>query len=91
MNISEFVKKNQVALIIGAIALTVIAIYILNSKKESFGMLGEMGAGGMTLGGLCTILCTCLIPCCCWILILYYITKKAAATAIKESSNKYKK
>ncbi len=88
MNITEIVQKNKVALIIGAIVLTVIAIYILNKKTESFNVLGEMGSGSMTLGGICTMLCTCLIPCSCWILILYYVTKKASAAAIEESSNK---
>jgi hypothetical protein len=88
MNITEFVQKNKIALIIGAIVLTLIAIYMFNKKRESFQVLGEMGAGAMTLGGICTMLCTCLIPCCCWILILYYVTKKASAAAIEESSNK---
>lgn len=88
MNIAEFVQKNKVATIISIIVLTLILIYIFTRKKESFEVLGEMGAGAMTLGGICTMLCTCLIPCCCWILILYYVTKKASAAAIEESSNK---
>lgn len=88
MNITEFVQNNKVSLIIGAIVLSVIAVYILNKKKESFNAGAEMGVGTITLGGMSTMLCACLIPCSCWILILYYVTKKASAAAIEESSNK---
>jgi len=83
--ISEFVKKNKVAVIIGAIVLTLIAIYILTKKRENFG--GE-SLVGMTLGSISGLICTMILPCCCWIFIMYFITKKAAAAAISESENK---
>ncbi len=85
MSISEFVNKNKVVIIIGAIVLTIIAIYMLNKKRESFD--GESMAS-LTMGGISGLICTLVIPCCCWILIMYFVTKKAAAAAISESENK---
>lgn len=85
MNISEFVNKNKVVLIIGAVVLTIIALYMLNKKREAF---GSESMTSITLGGVCGILCGILLPCCCWLLLIYYVTKKAAVAAIQESDNK---
>ena len=85
MSVNEFVNKYKVGLIIGAIVLTIIVIYMLNKKRESF---GSKSIGSLTLGGVCGMLCGIFLPCCCWLLIIYYVTKKAAAAAIQESDNK---
>lgn len=85
MSVSEFVKKNKIPIIIGAIVLTIIAIYILTKKRENF---GAESMASLTIGGISGLICTMLLPCCCWILIMYFVTKKAAAAAISESENK---
>ncbi len=77
----EFIVENKIKLIILTVIFLVLFWYIYqNKKKEHMNGTAGMGAGA-ALSACCVALCPCIIS----LVIIYYITKKSAKAAIKES------
>ncbi len=77
----DFIKKNKLQIIILTIVFIILFWYIYQNKKKEH-MNGSAMGPGVLLSACCVALCPCII----WILIMYFVSKKAAKAAIKESS-----
>ena len=78
----DFIKKNKVKLIILTIIFLILFWYVYQNKKKEH----MNGAAGMGMGALLSACCIALCPCVISLVIMYYITKKAAKAAINESN-----
>lgn len=77
--IKEFALKYKTELLILSVLFLVIFFYMYNKNKEN------LNSENITGGSIFFALCMGLLPCVCWLVILYFITKNAAKSAIMES------
>ena len=82
MSVKDFIKNNKIQIIVLTVIFLVLFWHIYqNKKKEHMNSAAGFGVSAV-LSACCIALCPCVIS----LVIIYYITKKAAKSAIKESS-----
>lgn len=79
--IIKFINENKVQVFILSILFLIIFFYLYDKHKK------EHLNAGVSAGGILFAICGAILPCICWCFIMYFISKKAAAAAIRESSS----
>jgi hypothetical protein len=80
MTIKQFINENKTQIFILAVLFLIIFFYLYDKKEN-------MGTGMKVGGSIIFAISAAILSCICWCLIMYFIIKKGASAAIRESSS----